>query len=393
VIRKPALALVLLVAAPSLALAGDPPSPLSDTDVLGAPDTRLRVESVMTRVTAYDQHGQGYQSKAGPLSGPGSERLTVFEPQVEIVATQGDRLTHRIWIPLDVISAASPHALQSTPDVVSGASRHTESGTLEWTTDYKASRDVHWDVTNGLHLENPFRSWNTGVSVSQALADQNTVVSAGVIAIFDWFDRFFIDGLRNGRAERSSTLLSAGLSQVLSPTTVANVNYGLTVQVGELGNTWNVVPLTTGDRGGELLPDERWRHAVVGRLSQFLPWNGALRLYYRFYADDWGIVAHSMQGQLLQRLTPTIYVAALYRFHAQSGPRFFTTLAAPDAPLRVADSDLAPLDSHTIGAKLVGDAAAPTFGRLLHYEVGYDRYWRTNDLTMDIVTCSLGFRF
>ena len=37
--------------------------------------------------------------------------------------------------------------------------------------------------------------------------------------------------------------------------------------------------------------------------SQWLPWNGALRAYYRFYADDWGIVAHSVEAQLLQRLT------------------------------------------------------------------------------------------
>jgi hypothetical protein len=188
-------------------------------------------------------------------------------------------------------------------------------------------------------------------------------------------------------------MASLGFTQVLGPTTVVNLNYGLTVQAGELGNTWNAVPLTSGVRGPELLPDERVRHAVVGRMSQFLPWNGALRLYDRFYADDWGIIANSAEGQILQRLSPELYVGALYRFHTQNGPRFFTTLAPVDATLRTADSDLAPLQSHTIGAKIVGDAPGGGIAHAIHYEVEYDRYFRTNDLRMDVVTCALGLSF
>jgi len=153
------------------------------------------------------------------------------------------------------------------------------------------------------------------------------------------------------------------------------------------------VPLANGERGPELLPSERIRHAVVGRMAQFLPWNGAVRLHYRLYVDDWGILAHSIEGRLLQRLSPRVYIGALYRFHTQTAPSFFTTRASVDAPLRVADSDLAPLDSHTIGAKLVGDTPVSGMAQSLHYEVGYDRYFRTNDLRMDIVTCSIGLRF
>ena len=230
--------------------------------------------------------------------------------------------------------------------------------------------------------------------MSQAFADQNTVVSGAVVGILDWFDQFLVNGRREGRVERSTTMGSAGITQVLSPTTVANVNYGVTVQLGELGNTWNAVPLANDTRGPELLPTERVRHAVVGRLAQFLPWNGALRLYYRFYDDTWGIVAHSMEGQLTQRLTPTFYVGGFYRFHTQTGPPFFTTFAPLDATLRTADSDLAPLQSRTVGGKAVGDVP---FGagaiRSLHYELEYDRYVRTNDLRMDILTCSIGMHF
>jgi hypothetical protein len=376
---------------PGRASAGD--GSLSDAEVLGDSSLRLRIDSISTRVTAFNQYGSGYQSKSGPLLGPGSERLTVFEPQTEVVATQGDRLTHRIWVPIDVISSASPNSLPKPVDIISGASRHNVAGTIEWTTIYKVDPGSSLTMNSGLHLESPFRSWNGGIGASRAFADQNTVLAANLVGIFDWFDRFYVSGRRNGRTERSSTSGSVSVTQVLTPTTVVNVNYGLTVQEGELGNTWNAVPLASGVRGPELLPSERVRHALVGRMSQSLPWNGALRLYDRFYADDWGIVANSAEGQILQRLTPALYVGTLYRFHTQTGPFFFTTRATSDATLRVADSDLGALQSHTLGAKIVGDVAVRGVARALHYELEYDRYFRTNDLRTDIVTCALGLRF
>lgn len=110
------------------------------------------------------------------------------------MASQGDRITHRVWVPVDIVTAASPHSNQPTPDVMSGASRKLEGGTLQWATTYKVDRASQVAVTSGLHLENPFRSWNGGLSASRSLADQNTVVAGSVVGILDWFDRFYITG-------------------------------------------------------------------------------------------------------------------------------------------------------------------------------------------------------
>jgi hypothetical protein len=344
----------------------------------------------MTRVTSFDQFGHGFQAQGGPTPmSPGSERLTVFEPQGEVVATQGDRITHRVWIPVDVVTNASPDAI----DVVSSASRHVEAGSIDWTTTYRASRTTDLSMRSGLHLENPFRSWDSGMAIRRSYADEATVVSASALAVYDWFDRFNIHGTREGKTDRNGTTGSLGITQVLTPTTVASVNYGFTAQEGTMGNTWNSVPLATGGRGPELLPNERMRHALVARAAQWLPWNGALRLYYRFYADDWGIVAHTVETQLMQRLTPELYVGGYYRFHTQTGASFFTTLAPLDATLRVADSDLAPLDSETIGGKIVMDLPLSGDIRVLHMEVACERYVRTNDLQMNIVSWATGFRF
>ncbi len=393
------LAALLTAAALTRAETGSLPSrsgASSDEQILGRRGSGLHIESVMTRITGFDQTGHGYQSQAGPLLGPGSERLTVLEPQLEIVATQGDRLRHRLYVPVDVVTAASPDAVdrhRAPVDAVSGASRQNYAGTIDWTATYRIDAASDASIRAGLHLEEPFRSWHGGAGGSHAFADGSTLLSGSVLEVFDWFDDFDILGFRSGRTARSSTTGSIGVTQILTPTTIVNLNYGLTVQRGQLGNTWNVVPLSTGKLGEELLPSERVRHALVARASQFLPWNGALRLYYRFYRDDWKIAAHSIEAELKQRLLPYLYLSALYRFHTQKGAGFFTVLAEPDQGHRTADSDLAPLDSHTIGGKIVLDVPLAAEIRVLHFDIGYERYFRTNDLHMNVITCATGYRF
>jgi len=344
----------------------------------------------MTRVTGFDQFGNGYQAQGGPTPlSPGSERETVFEPQGEIVFTQGPRWLHRVWIPVDAVTNASPHAI----DVLTSASKHVVSGTIDWTATYAATATTDWTIRNGFYLENPFRSLHSGIGLQRSFADEATIVGVGAIDVYDWFNRFDIHGNGEGRTDRNGTTGTVSLTRVVTPTTVVNVNYGVTVLEGTLGNTWNSVPLTTGVRGPEILPGERVRHALVGRAAQWLPWNGALRLYYRFYADDWGILAHSAEAQLLQRLAPELYVGGLYRFHTQTGASFFTILAPDDGSLRVADSDLAPLQSQTVGGKVALDLPMSGEIRTMHMELEVERYVRTNDLQINIVSWATGFRF
>jgi hypothetical protein len=367
-----------------------------DLDILGRHDERVRIESVSARITSFDQYGHGYQSQAGPTLGPGSERATIFEPILQVIASQGSRLKHVVTIPIDVVTAASPDAIDRGPasvDVMSNASRLVVSGTLDWLTTYRVDPALDVSLRAGLHLEEPFRSWHGGFSASRAFADGDTVVSASVLEMFDWFDRFEVTGHRDGRTQRSTTTGSLGITQIVTPTTVVAANYGISVQRGELGNTWNSVPLSNFTVGPEILPPGRLRHALVARASQFLPWNGALKFYYRFYADDWGLLAHSVEGQLMQRLSPLVYLGALYRFHTQTGADFFTTLATPDLALRTADSDLAPLRTFTVGGQIVLDLPIDPQLPPLHFELGYERYFRTNDLQMDVVTCETGYRF
>ena len=59
----------------------------------------------------------------------------------------------------------------------------------------------------------------------------------------------------------------------------------------------------------------------------------------------------------------------------------------------MADSDLAPLESQTVGGKIVIDVPRVGTAKALHFEVEVERYVRTNDLWMNIVSCASGLRF
>jgi hypothetical protein len=105
------------------------------------------------------------------------------------------------------------------------------------------------------------------------------------------------------------------------------------------------------------------------------------------------VLAHSIEGQIYQRLGPWFYLRANYRVHYQNGVDFFSIRAAPDATLRTADSDLAAFTSQTVG--ILGAVDIPFARRIrsLHADIGYERYFRSNDLRVNMYTCSVGFLF
>lgn len=363
-----------------------------DASEIFKPRPRLRVESMRMRLTHFEQQGRGYQSQADRPSAamPGSEAVSVTQPQLEVVASHGDKLTYRLWVPVDVVTAASPDAI----DALSTASRTNEAASLDLTASYRRTPSNELSLRTAFHIEEPFRSWLVGVGGSHALADDNTVIAYSLNQVFDWLDRFDLRGARHGAGFRSSTNANLGLTQLLSPSTIGQLNYGVTVQLGELSNTWNAVPLASGGLGDERLPRLRHRHAFVGRLTQALPWRGSIRAGYRFYVDDWGIKAHTLDAALYQRITRYVYLRANYRFHTQTAADFFTLAASPDeAGPRTADSDLQAFHAHAAGGFLAVDLELRRHARGLHFDLGYERYVRTNNLQMDVYTCSFALLF
>jgi hypothetical protein len=382
---------VVLAAPVTSHAAGDA---IEDARVL-APKPATSVELVQTRITAYDQTGYGYQSQAGPKAGPGSETLHVLQAQGEFIMKQGENLTHRLWVPVDLVTSASADAIDryyATPDVVSRASAQNLAAEVDYQLSARASTETTWTAGVGMHYEENFLSWLYSLEYQRSLADDNATLSLSANQALDWFDSFRLGGSRTGRTSRSSTNFNVGLTQLLSPSTLVGASYGFTLQRGELSNTWNSVPTVTGERVSELLPRYRDRHAASASLWQWLPWQSALELRYRFYRDDWEVSAHSFEVSLQQRLLGPLVLAARYRHHTQNGVFFFTTRTPLVSSYRSADSDLGPFNADSFGASASLSLRTSELGTLF-LTFGYDRYFRSDDLRVTVATWASGLRY
>jgi hypothetical protein len=124
---------------------------------------------------------------------------------------------------------------------------------------------------------------------------------------------------------------------------------------------------------------------------QWLPWQGALKLGYRFYADSWGSTANTVDGALSQRVGAlTLEVGG--RYHRQSAVDFFGTVFDPAGTgFRTSDSDLAALRATAVSAGARWDQPIGHRGHRLYFALTGEHYVRTNDLHVDFVSGALGW--
>ncbi len=205
----------------------------------------------------------------------------------------------------------------------------------------------------------------------------------GELALFDQTStlRLFVGGgsddITNGvavmmgslgtprREEQLATLMgSVGWTQILTPRAVASLTYDVMRLSGYQANIYRVV------RGGadpvpERVPDGRVRHAVAGSVRAFLPTRTTAIAAYRFYVDDWGILAHTPEVRLVQELVPGLDLRLRYRFFAQSAADFYKDVymqsELTDLAVYVTDDEkLSEFTTHTFGGQV--SAALSLFG-------------------------------
>jgi hypothetical protein len=354
------------------------------------------LERFATRLSVFAQDGAGgLQSQWGTnRAGPGSELLWVLSPTIFTRIRQPGGITHDVYIPVDIITAASPDAL----DAISSASRDNESIDLDVYSSGRPDADttvtVHW----GGHVEEQLRAGHLGFSVARELAEDNAVLALTFDGVVDVFDPTLFNGWDPGLTERLTTSVNLSLSQLLSPTTIIAGSYGMTGQIGTLQTTYNSVPHEGGDRVSDLLPHHRMRHALSLRLAQAIPESRTyLTGNYRFYVDDFGVLAHTLDAGVTQYLGADVSLRLSYRLHTQTAASFWTPLfpaAAPFETFRTADSDLSAFDAHEGGATLrwYWDRAGALTARSSYLEAAYTHYERTNGLHVNVFSIGWGWQ-
>lgn len=111
----------------------------------------------------------------------------------------------------------------------------------------------------------------------------------------------------------------------------------------------------------ERLPSSRLKIPLGVRLNIYPMDNVVLRTYYRYYWDDFGIIANTMEMEIPVKLGASFTVSPFYRYHTQTAADYFAPYQAhlSTETFYTSDYDLSALSSHKYG---LGIRYSPLYG-------------------------------
>jgi hypothetical protein len=147
-----------------------------------------------------------------------------------------------------------------------------------------------------------------------------------------------------------------GVSQVLTRNMLVSLNFETITEEGYLQNPYRTMRYNgpaagTYTRAPETFPNTRTGNAGSARVKYYLPWRAAAEGQYRFYADSWGIRAHTAGLEYTQPMWRKWVFTGSYRYYTQNSADFYSDLFPRQdfQNFMVRDKENATYVGHTLG--------------------------------------------
>ena len=272
----------------------------------------------------------------------------------------------------------------------------------------------------GVSKEYDYLSFNATSFWSQTSRDGSRDFSVAGQVYIDQAKLIYPIELRTGDQllptnKRQSYNLTLVLAQIINRKLQVALSTELVYQHGLLSTPFHRVyfrdaatPIDAGAPKVERLPMQRFKYPVSLRLSYYATDLVLLRGFYRFYHDNFGITAHTVEVEAPVKLTPFFVLYPFYRYHHQTAARYFAPYAAHSVldDYYTSDYDLAGFAAQKYG---LGARYSPVYGlgrfkTPFHDHAGnrrvalfkaldlrYAHYRQTTGLTANIVSADLSF--
>jgi Protein of unknown function (DUF3570) len=336
--------------------------------------------------------------------GIGTEAMDVVSALILVDQRVGDTWSLSYKVGVDSISSASVDNIDFN---VSSASR-LDARTFTQVTGIKQAGENTYRLVGGFSTEYDYKSASLGAGWSRTFHDANTTLSIDLRRYADTVKLIDIDGVDRGDADRDTTDLSIGLTQILGRKTLLTAELFVSEGSGYLATPFHEVILSTppspnfpmGRRVQERLPDSRSRRALGLGLNHAFSERVVLRSSYRFYDDDWGIRAHTieLEPHFLAPWARDTWIYPILRWHTQTAadwygePMTFTG----DERYYTVDPDLSDLTSRKwgIGSRIGLDPSSRQGWRahLRYVEGRFTLYSRDDGLDAVSTAFSFGWR-
>lgn len=245
-------------------------------------------------------------------SQPGLKRITVDSPSVLVIVPIGKNWAVEGSGVVDTLSGATPR----WQSAISTASKMTEervAGDVKITRYFDRSS---YSVGYSHSQEHDYVSNAVSLSGSWSTADNNTTFNFGIGSAKDRIvpTNGGIAGVISDKKASNDIML--GITQALSSTDLLQVNVTYSEGKGYFNDPYK----TLDER-----PRLRKQAALLTRWNHFLEGDGStVRASYRFYKDNFGINAHTVQGEWAKPVSEQFTVTPLLRYYSQSAARFYT---------------------------------------------------------------------
>lgn len=217
--------------------------------------------------------------------------------------------------------------------------------------------------------EKDYVSSTPTITIKKDLFEKNTTLTFGYSRNMDTIEgRFMTD-----EADRTTDNFYFGITQVISPVTVAQAGYSFATSDGQLSEGIRLVPVDgtleatctaatapiAGQCVNEVFPSERNRHAYLAAVNHYfveglggLLDKSALRLSFRYYDDSWEINSWMGEAEFYKYLTDNLIMRLDYRYYTQSEAFFVKNSYVTADQFKSASPQLQKKDTHLAGLKL-----------------------------------------
>jgi len=216
--------------------------------------------------------------------------------------------------------------------------------------------------------EKDYMSNTPTITLKKDLFDKNTTITLGYSINIDKINGQFMDRTEG----RTTNNYFAGITQILSPQTIAQIGYARSDSSGFESEGIRLVPTDgtpvsqntctaiSSTCATESFPSSRRRNAYIFGINQYFAdgptpvfRRSSLRLTLRYYTDSWDIKSRTAELEYYKYLTDDLIMRLDYRYYNQSKAFFVKDVYASTDEFRSSSPQLLKLSTNLGGIKFI----------------------------------------
>ncbi|MEP7165825.1 MAG: DUF3570 domain-containing protein [Ferruginibacter sp.] len=374
------------------------------TDSAGFKSRKLKIDEINLVSSYYRQDADN----SAVTGGIGTEKLKDYSNTIDLKLVKYDRKLRKHNIEFEMGVDYYTSASSDMIDLKANSSSSHEDArfypSLNWEVENEKKRSI-FGIGLSSSTESDYQSYGVNVMCSKKNNNKSAEFTVKFQAYFDKLKLIDPIELRpnSNRAlgtylhsGRNSFILSGTYSQIINERLQIMLLADIVGQQGYLSLPFHRVYLIDSTLKQEKLPAHRFKIPLGLRGNYFLGDKVIIKMYYRFYTDDWGLSSHTLNIEVPVKITAFLSFTPFYRFYDQTSIKYFAPYREHSARDQYYSSnyDLSAFNSNFFGAGIRIVPLKGIFGirRFNMLELRYGHYLKNIGMNADIISMNIKFK-